>query len=229
MEEAFRLVEQLAIEGDETIYLSVSHDAAAEMTVKRSKFICNLRRIGDRSQFDSFMQEITSLHPKANHHCWAYIVRNPSKQEHFSDAGEPSGTAGRPILGALKQSSLENVAAIVSRYFGGIKLGVKGLIDAYGDCARLAISLADTAPFSPHSLVRFSVSYDLYNSLLQTMSKFNIPGKPVNMEFAELISGEILVPDSLLGALKDKMDEIIPPKYRHSIMISKTEDRETAR
>jgi uncharacterized YigZ family protein len=221
-------VEQPAIEGDGTIYLSVSRDAAAEMTVKRSKFICNIRRIGERSQFDSFIREITDLHPKANHHCWAYVIRNPSKMEHFSDAGEPSGTAGRPILGALKQHSLENVAAIVSRYYGGIKLGVKGLTDAYRDCAKLAISMTGAARFSPYSLVRFSVSYDLYNSILLTMSKCNIPGKPANMEFAELISGEIPVPDSLLGAFLDKMDEIIPPKYRRGIMIFKTDDREIA-
>ncbi|MDR1482081.1 MAG: YigZ family protein [Synergistaceae bacterium] len=219
-------MEQRPVERDETAYLSVSHGAVAEITIKRSKFICNLRRVGERAQFDSFIREITDLHPKANHHCWAYIIRNPSKQEHFSDAGEPSGTAGRPILGALKQHSLENSAAIVSRYYGGIKLGVKGLIDAYRNCAQLAVSSASLRAFSRHSLVKFSVPYDLYNSLLSIISKCNIPGKPANMEFAELISGEMPVPDSLLGTFRDKINEIMPSKSQYNIIISKTDDME---
>ena len=115
-----------------------------EMTVKRSRFIGSVRTVLSADEAAELIKSFPTLYPKANHHCWAYRVGIDSPLEHCSDAGEPAGTAGRPILGTLKRHMLENTLNGVTRYFGGIKLGVRGLIEAYGESAELAVAEAGT-------------------------------------------------------------------------------------
>lgn len=94
---------------------------------------------------ESFLNQLALIkkqEPKANHHCWAYRIDPDSLLERFSDDGEPSNTAGAPILRALISAELYNVAVVVVRYFGGTKLGVSGLISAYGDATRAVIDIA---------------------------------------------------------------------------------------
>lgn len=99
----------------------------------------------------AFIAERSSLHSKANHNCWAYkISRNEcsNKQELFSsDDGEPPGTGGKPIIGAIEKSNITNIAVVVSRYFGGHKLGIRGLIDAYSGAALTAIEKSGVCEF----------------------------------------------------------------------------------
>ena len=123
-----------------TAYLEPQHNSSCELKVKRSLFIADLSVCHDDGEARAFINVITAQHRDANHHCRAYVLSNGT--EYSSDDGEPSGTAGKPILNAIKRAELVNVCVVVTRYFGGVKLGVRGLIDAYGQAADMAIELA---------------------------------------------------------------------------------------
>lgn len=123
-------------------YLEPSQPVIYEEKIKRSVFIANVEACHDEEEAKIFLNRITSEHHNATHNCRAYII---GETEYSSDDGEPSGTAGRPILNAIKRSGLVNVMVIVTRYYGGVKLGVRGLIDAYGGVAEKALSMAGSA------------------------------------------------------------------------------------
>lgn len=120
-------------------YLEPSKPVTYEEKIKRSVFIANLEACHNEDEAKSFLNRIISEHHNATHNCRAYII---GEIEYSSDDGEPSGTAGRPILNAIKRSGLINVMVIVTRYYGGVKLGVRGLIDAYGGVADKALNMA---------------------------------------------------------------------------------------
>ncbi|MBQ7666341.1 MAG: YigZ family protein [Synergistaceae bacterium] len=123
-------------------YLEPSQPVTYEEKIKRSVFIANVEVCHNEDEAKNFLNRITSEHHNATHNCRAYII---GETEYSSDDGEPSGTAGRPILNAIKRSGLVNVMVIVTRYYGGVKLGVRGLIDAYGGVAEKALSMAGSA------------------------------------------------------------------------------------
>lgn len=105
-----------------------------ELEIKRSKFIAYAINVTDREQADAFVKHLKNTNPKANHVCWAFIAGPPETTERsMSDDGEPSGTAGMPMLKVLQYSGLGDIAVAVVRYFGGTKLGTGGLQRAYSD------------------------------------------------------------------------------------------------
>jgi uncharacterized YigZ family protein len=189
-------------------YFSIAAPIDYEMTIKRSRFIASMRIISDRKEFDVAYHEIMLKYPNANHYCWAYRFAATVVHEHSSDAGEPLGTAGRPILGALKKYSLLNIMAVVTRYFGGIKLGVRGLISAYGKSVGEAIEYAGIVVREPVEKFAFKCSYDLYNTLLELMKRREIDTEDLNSKFGETISGEITIPKSKFAALKDDLEKM---------------------
>lgn len=118
-------------------------DARAETKVKRSRFICLIRAVAHADEARAVVAEMAAAHEQARHHCWAYVLGLQGETFHCSDAGEPSGSAGKPILGVLRRNELSDVVAVVTRYFGGVKLGVRGLMDAYAEVTALAVEGAD--------------------------------------------------------------------------------------
>ena len=107
----------------------------AEVKIKRSLFIGRLCLCRNVEEVRSVLSDVESDYRDASHHCWAYRLGPDPETEYASDGGEPAGTAGRPILSAIRQSGMDNVMVVVTRYFGGVKLGVRGLIEAYGQAA----------------------------------------------------------------------------------------------
>lgn len=112
-------------------YLTVKEDGQSEIEIKKSRFICSFKRVTTEEEAKMFIQAIKKEHWKANHNCSAFVIGDKSEIQCSSDDGEPSGTAGIPMLEVLKKNELINVVAVVTRYFGGIKLGAGGLIRAY--------------------------------------------------------------------------------------------------
>ena len=112
--------------------------AVAEIEVKKSRFIAYARGIGSREEGMAWLEEIKKQYPDARHHCWAYLIGNPNCAANagMGDDGEPSGTAGKPILNVLQHKGVGDIMIIVVRYFGGIKLGAGGLTRAYGQAAQ---------------------------------------------------------------------------------------------
>tara|TARA_Y100001970_G_scaffold248256_1_gene317642 strand:- start:392 stop:997 length:606 start_codon:yes stop_codon:yes gene_type:complete len=110
------------------------------LKVKQSKFISYLRMCNSLQEFKSWLSQVKRDHYDSSHVCWAYAIsRDHNVDYHCSDGGEPSGTAGQPILNIIKRNNLIQSGLVVVRYFGGVKLGKKGLIDAYGIAANSVI------------------------------------------------------------------------------------------
>jgi len=113
-----------------------------ELEIKKSRFIAWAQKVQDRSEAMAFLAQSKIEYPDARHHCWAYKIGNPKSPSNagMSDDGEPSGTAGKPILNVLQHKDIGDVMVIVIRYFGGIKLGAGGLVRAYSGAAEKVIS-----------------------------------------------------------------------------------------
>ena len=118
---------------------SIQKEITSEIIINKSKFITILTNINDIDKVKEKLEEIKKQYKDATHYCYAYIINN---HERCSDNGEPSGTAGMPILNVLKQNDLTNILCVVIRYFGGIKLGAGGLIRAYSTSASVALNKA---------------------------------------------------------------------------------------
>ncbi|MDO4762147.1 MAG: YigZ family protein [Corynebacterium sp.] len=116
-----------------------------ELEIKRSKFLTFIRRVENESDARAFIAELKSRYPDARHHCSAYIyhVEGAHPVERSSDDGEPSGTAGTPMLDVLRGSGLLDIAAVTVRYFGGVKLGAGGLVHAYSDSVSACLKRVD--------------------------------------------------------------------------------------
>lgn len=120
-------------------YRTIKEDNQHEVEIKKSRFICFLKRIETEEEAKAFIQQIKKEHWKANHNCSAFVLGDHHEFQRSSDDGEPSGTAGVPMLEVLKKNDLINVCAVVTRYFGGTKLGAGGLIRAYSGSVAQAI------------------------------------------------------------------------------------------
>lgn len=113
------------------------------LVVERSEFIARSKMVKTEDEAKTWIKEIKTQYREATHNCSAYVVGIQKEHKFYDDNGEPHGTAGRPILGAIDSLNLTNVAVVVTRYFGGKKLGVRGLIDAYGQVAREALESSE--------------------------------------------------------------------------------------
>ena len=120
-------------------YRTIKEDNQHEVEIKKSRFICFLKRIETEEEAKAFIQQIKKEHWKANHNCSAFVLGDHHEIQRSSDDGEPSGTAGVPMLEVMKKNDLINVCAVVTRYFGGTKLGAGGLIRAYSGSVAQAI------------------------------------------------------------------------------------------
>ncbi|MCP8857100.1 YigZ family protein [Latilactobacillus fuchuensis] len=121
-------------------YFTVKTDGQFELIVKKSRFICQVARVTDENSAQAFIEQVRKSHPKANHNCFAYQLGQQPPIQKQSDDGEPSGTAGVPMLEVLRQMQLTNLVVVVTRYFGGIKLGTGGLIRAYSHATSSALT-----------------------------------------------------------------------------------------
>ncbi|MGE5598867.1 MAG: IMPACT family protein, partial [Bacteroidota bacterium] len=116
-------------------YRTVAKEEIRRCVVRHSVFIARVREVADEAAVRRFLAEVKAAEPAADHHCYAYRLGDQGQFAHSSDGGEPAGTAGRPILGALVAAGVTNAMVVVTRYFGGRKLGIPGLAEAYRSAA----------------------------------------------------------------------------------------------
>jgi len=152
-------------------YLTIRALSIGEFKDKGSKFIGYVFPIKTDVDMDEEMDKIKKDHFKARHFCYAYTLGNDPSEERSNDDGEPSGTAGLPMLGQLKSNQLKNVGAVVVRYFGGTKLGTSGLIQAYKGAVKEAISEADIYEYVVSNQVCISFDYSLMGTLMNLIKK----------------------------------------------------------
>lgn len=135
---------------------TIANDVANEIVIKNSRFIALLIKI-DSLEIEKYLAEVKHKYPKATHYCYAYIFNNV---KHFSDDGEPGGTAGMPILNVIEKENLNNVLCIVVRYFGGIKLGAGGLVRAYTKSVTEALKFVNYKYLEEGYKIKLSFPYD---------------------------------------------------------------------
>ena len=146
-------------------YLTIKTGTTHEVVIKKSRFICSLTRIKSEAEAQAFIAETSKANRKANHNCFAYLLGDQDQIQRESDNGEPSGTAGVPILEALKMEHLHDVCAVVTRYFGGIKLGAGGLIRAYSNTTTGAIHQAGIIKRIQQVTLDITTPYSLYDQV----------------------------------------------------------------
>lgn len=146
-------------------YLTIKENGEAMIEIKKSEFICSLARTETEEEARAFIDKIKTEHRKATHNCFAYMIGLNDEIQRESDNGEPSGTAGVPILEVLKNLELHNVTAVVTRYFGGIKLGAGGLIRAYSNATSNAIEKVGVVRKVVQTELSLKVSYSAWGKL----------------------------------------------------------------
>ncbi|MFB5266954.1 YigZ family protein [Paenibacillus enshidis] len=140
-------------------YRTVRNAGQKEIVIKKSRFIGHVRPVEHEEEAVAFIEEIKKLHWNATHNCSAYMIGERDEIQKQSDDGEPSGTAGKPILEVIRNQGLKNVAIVVTRYFGGIMLGAGGLIRAYTDGAVVAIEAGEAITRVLHREVFVELDY----------------------------------------------------------------------
>ena len=145
-------------------YISVSGELSTEKVIERSRFITTSAHVEGEEQARAFIAKISERYKDATHNCYAYIADSTGNAPRFSDNGEPSGTAGMPILDVIKNKKLFCTAVVVTRYFGGIKLGAGGLVRAYSGCTAENLDMAEKVNYLPCEEYAFTVGYENVDS-----------------------------------------------------------------
>ena len=147
------------------VYKTTSEDGTAAYEIQKSKFYAYTSHVETEAQAREFVTAIKKKHFDARHNCSAWILGADGSQQKSNDDGEPGGTAGNPILEAIKQHGLTNVVVVVTRYFGGIKLGAGGLIRAYNHTASLGLEATPQVEIKPFCLVSAEIEYTLLGTV----------------------------------------------------------------
>lgn len=171
-------------------YVTVEHPGSSEVEDRKSVFIGKVIRISDEAEAQAFIKQQVKEYPDARHHVWAYRL-GENTAARFSDDGEPQGSAGLPVMEAVKSSGATDVCVVVTRYFGGTLLGVGGLVRAYGKSAALALADAHIITYVPYDECVLSVSYPDYGRLLPEWSKLCVITD--SLEYADVVSLRLAV------------------------------------
>lgn len=163
-------------------YLTLKEDGEHEIIIKKSRFICSIKRTESVEQAQEFIKTISKKYHDATHNTFAYTIGLNDDQVKASDNGEPSGTAGIPELKALQLMKLKNVTAVITRYFGGIKLGAGGLIRAYSNSVTQAAEAIGVVKCVLQQDITFSIPYNRIDEINHYLKKQNT--FIVNQEYA---------------------------------------------
>ena len=187
-------------------YQTVAQTITVKSVINRSEFLAHVKEVNTEEEARGFINLIKEKHKQATHNCSAYSIGLPPKEITYADDnGEPSGTAGKPILGAIKSSQVTNVVIVVTRYFGGKKLGVRGLIDAYGGVAKDAIEAAGIVTRIVTKAFRLECDYSALNSVMYYLNKYE--ARVIKSEYSEKSKLVIGVRASLYDELKKLMEQ----------------------
>jgi uncharacterized YigZ family protein len=184
----------------------ITNEEVYEEKIERSRFIVNLKYITQVEQAKDFITHISKEHKNANHNCWAYVIGKQGDWAHSSDNGEPSGTAGKPILNAINKYDLTNIVVVVTRYFGGVKLGIRGLIDAYGGITERAIELNKRQELVDYHYFKITTSYDYNNILQHKLKQFDLD--IISSEFGIDVQVTIKISEHILQDVISMLDDL---------------------
>ena len=180
-------------------FRTIKEDGQVQEEIKKSRFICHAKRVYSEEEARDFIAAIKKEHYKATHNCSAFIVGERSEIKRTSDDGEPSGTAGVPMLGVLENHNLTNVCVVVTRYFGGIKLGAGGLIRAYAGSVALAVKEIGIIEIKEQAGIAIQMSYAQYQEYGNFLKEHNL------MELETTFTDQI---DTMIYVNKEEKESI---------------------
>lgn len=181
-------------------YRTVAHEGVHETEVSRSRFLCALAPAATEAEAQEFIARIRKEHPTASHNCWAYVIRADASVQKASDDGEPGGTAGVPMLQMLTRREMRYVVAVVTRYFGGVKLGAGGLIRAYGGAVGEALDALGTVTRRRFRLATVTVDHQRAGKV---QNDLRATGRAVrDVRYGEDVTIEIGLPDADVDAFR---------------------------
>lgn len=173
-------------------YLTVKGYGESEIIIQKSRFLTYISRVESEQQAQAFIEEIKLKHKSANHNCSAYLIGEHDSVQKANDDGEPSGTAGFPMLEVLKKQGLKDTVVVVTRYFGGIKLGGGGLIRAYGKATTEGIMAAQIVERRLHHLMKVSIDYTWLGKVENEVRSSKYPLH--HIDYAEAVELLLYVP-----------------------------------
>lgn len=190
-------------------YKTVEHPATGIFRDKGSKFIAYIYPVSADTEIKPILMQLKAEHPKARHHCWAYRLGMDTSNYRLNDDGEPSGTAGRPILNSLLSAELTNVFVVVVRYFGGMLLGVPGLINAYKSATLDAIENSNIVEKTENLVYSVRCDYLELNQVMRIIkeSSLIVKSQTFDLECSFLLEVRKALGQELLGKL-NKVDQI---------------------
>jgi uncharacterized YigZ family protein len=185
---------------------NIGKNATAEFKDRGSKFIAYAYPVKNVEAFKERLNELKKEHPKATHHCFAYRIGLDGNIFRISDAGEPSGTAGRPILGQIDSRELTNVLVVVVRYFGGTLLGVPGLINAYKTAAALVLQVTPVVQQVVEEEFVIDFDYTQLNDIMTIVKQYNC--RVIEQEMQLFCKITIAIPKTRLEEVRYKLNDI---------------------
>ncbi len=191
---------------NEDLYLQLKKRCRLEVKIKGSRFIGTAAPVETEKDTAEFISEIKKEFHDASHNCWAWKVGIGNRRKYrYNDNGEPSGTAGQPIFKAIDHTRLTNVCVVITRYFGGTKLGTGGLMRAYGQTAQSLLKSGDTAQKFAIKHLAFKVGFDFVNVAHLIIKRYS--AETENSHYGEKVSFQVNVRASKLAKFKDKLIE----------------------
>jgi len=182
-------------------FYSIEYPRTTNIKIKKSIFICTMEYVKSIKEAKGFISGISKENQTATHNCWAYIVGEKGDIFHSSDAGEPSGTAGKPMLNTLQSNGMTNIAVVVTRHFGGIKLGVRGLIEAYSLSVKNTIGLNKLKKLVQTINISIEISYAFNDTLLNHIKELIV--RICNTDYSDKIVHIIEIELQSLNKLKN--------------------------
>ena len=194
-------------------YRTVAGIANAKHNVKKSRFFGEATAVDSTTAVKAFLGEVRERYRKASHYCYAYSIGSGAeKRDYATDAGEPRHSAGTPILAAIQANQLSNTLCVVTRYYGGINLGVGGLIRAYGRCARECLQNATIETRIAYQELQFKVSYAHIGTVVNRCKR--IGGEVLKIDYTPEPLLTLRIPRSAVRTLQSQLQSVANPVRR---------------
>lgn len=191
----------------------ILRESVTEIEVKKSKFICHVKPVTDEDQAREFISEIKKEHRKATHNVPIYLIGQGFEIQKYSDDGEPAGTAGLPVLRMLMNEGLSDLVIVITRYFGGIKLGKGGLVRAYTAAAKHGLEASGLSEVLPLYFVVFELDYTVQNKFLHKLEK-EFTYYEDSVEYSNSIKYSLFFKEEDIDAFEQTMIEFTSGAFR---------------
>lgn len=193
-------------------YKQIAQDGEAEIVIKGSRFICALKRVETQEDAQAFILEKKKEHKKATHNCSAFLIGYDDAIQRAHDDGEPSGTAGVPMLEVLKKNELHFIVAVVTRYFGGVKLGAGGLIRAYSSSVSYALKELGVVMHTQENIYKITIPYTETGRFDYFLK--HAPYRQLDIQYAQDVTYSI----GVIASQVEQFQEEIKEQFHHSVI-----------